>query len=184
MRITGGTAKGQQLKIPKSKLVRPTTDRIREAIFSMVASFEGAWERGLDLFAGTGAMGIEALSRDIGWVDFVDQEPRCCDIIRQNLVKLGFTTRAHVYCCSVNKALTFIAAQYDLIMMDPPYADKTLENILVQFDNAKYMNETSIIIIPHTSRMLLADRYGGLYRAREKRHGDTCISIYCREGSN
>jgi 16S rRNA (guanine966-N2)-methyltransferase len=184
MRITGGTAKGQQLKIPKSKLVRPTTDRIREAIFSMVASFEGAWERGLDLFAGTGAMGIEALSRDIGWVDFVDQEPRCCDIIRQNLVKLGFTTRAHVYCCSVNKALTFIAAQYDLIMMDPPYADKTLENILVQFDNAKYMNETSIIVIPHTSRMLLADRYGGLYRARKKRHGDTCISIYCREGSN
>jgi 16S rRNA (guanine966-N2)-methyltransferase len=164
MRITGGTARGQQLKIPKSKL--------------------GEWDRGLDLFAGTGAMGIEALSRDIGWIDFVDQEPRCCDIIRQNLDKLGFTRRAHIYCCSVNKALTFITNQYDLIMMDPPYADKSLESILIQFDNAKYMNERSLIVIPHTSRMLLANRYGGLYLAREKRHGDTSISIYCREDSN
>jgi 16S rRNA (guanine(966)-N(2))-methyltransferase RsmD len=184
MRITGGTAKGQQLKIPKSKLVRPTTDRVRQAIFSMLASFEGGWDRGLDLFAGTGALGIEALSRDIGWVDFVDLEPRCCAIIKQNLDSMGFTQRAHVYCCSVNKALSFIADQYDIILMDPPYADKTLEDILLQFDNARYIDERTMIVIPHSSRTFLADRYGRLSLAKMRRHGDTSISIYFREGDN
>ena len=97
MRITGGTAKGHQLKVPNSKLVRPTTDRAREAVFSILASLATSWSRGLDLFAGTGALGIEALSRDVEWVDFVDQDHRCCAIIKQNLEKVGLAARAHVY---------------------------------------------------------------------------------------
>jgi 16S rRNA (guanine966-N2)-methyltransferase len=108
MRITGGVARGQQLKVPQNGLVRPTTDRVREAIFSILASLCSHWSRGLDLYAGSGALGIEALSRNTEWVDFVDREPRICAIIKQNLRKVGFSQKAHVYCCSVAKALTFL----------------------------------------------------------------------------
>ena len=93
MRITGGIAKGQQLKVPRKGPVRPTTDRVREAIFSMVPPLTDQWSRGLDLYAGTGALGIEALSRNAEWVDFVDNQPKCCAIIKQNLRRLDFHKR-------------------------------------------------------------------------------------------
>jgi 16S rRNA (guanine966-N2)-methyltransferase len=184
MRITGGAAKGLQLKFPPKSQIRPTTGRVREAIFSILASLASRWSRILDLYAGTGALGIEALSRDADWVDFVDQEPRCCAIIKQNLEKAGFAQKAHVYCRSVSKALTFLDGNYDIIFADPPYSDTTIGNLLMQLDSSKYINEESLIVIPHASRSPLADRYGKLHSIKERRHGDTCISIYCREGYN
>ena len=81
MRITGGSARGQILKTLPGLLVRPTTDKAREAIFSMLSSLAGDWSRVLDLFAGTGALGIEALSREAGYADFVDQNGKCCQIL-------------------------------------------------------------------------------------------------------
>jgi 16S rRNA (guanine966-N2)-methyltransferase len=184
MRITGGTAKGLQLKFPPKSQIRPTTDMVREAIFSILASLASRWSRILDLYAGTGALGIEALSRDADWVDFVDQEPRCCAIIKQNLEKSWFAQKAHVYCCNVSKALTFLDGNYDIIFADPPYSDTTIGNLLMQLDNSKYINDESLIVIPHASRSPLADSYGGWHSVKERRHGDTCISIYCREGYN
>jgi 16S rRNA (guanine966-N2)-methyltransferase len=184
MRITGGVAKGLQLKFPSKSQIRPTTDRVREAIFSILASLVGHWSRILDLYAGTGALGIEALSRDADWVDFVDQEPRCCAIIKQNLGKAGFTQKSHVYCCNVSKALTFLDGDYDIIFLDPPYSDMTIGNLLMQLDSSKYISDESLIVIPHASRSPLADGYGKLHSIKERRHGDTCISIYCREGCN
>ena len=112
MRITGGIAKGQQLKLPVHVKLRPTTDRVREAIFSLLTSYDCDWEKVLDLYAGTGALGIEALSRGAGWADFVDREPRCCAIIKQNLEKVGFKQNAHVYCSQVSKALTFLGSAF------------------------------------------------------------------------
>jgi 16S rRNA (guanine(966)-N(2))-methyltransferase RsmD len=182
MRITGGVAKGLQLKFPPKSDIRPTTDRVREAIFSILASRDSRWSRALDLYAGTGALGIEALSRGIDWVDFVDQQPRCCAIIKQNLEKAGFTQKAHVYCSNVSKALTFLEGNYDIIFMDPPYSDTTTGNMLMQLDKSKYINDESLIVIPHASRAPLAESYGGWCLTKERRHGDTTISIYCREG--
>jgi 16S rRNA (guanine(966)-N(2))-methyltransferase RsmD len=184
MRITGGVAKGLQLKFPTKSQIRPTTDRVREAIFSILASRASRWSRALDLYAGTGALGIEALSRDAGWVDFVDQEPRCCAIIKQNLEKARFAQKAHVYCCNVSKALAFLEGNYDIIFMDPPYSDTTTGNLLMQLDKSKYINDESLIVIPHASRSPLAESYGEWRLIKERRHGDTTISIYCREGYN
>ena len=178
MRITGGVARGQQLKVPKTDLVRPTTDRVREAIFSIIASLTSHRSRGLDLFAGSGALGIEALSRDAEWVDFVDQAPKCCAIIKQNLQKVGFTQRAHVYCCSVAKALAFLEDRYDVIFMDPPYSDPSINHMATQLANSKIVDGKSLIIISHASRSPLQDSYDGLSLIKEKRYGDTCISIY------
>jgi 16S rRNA (guanine966-N2)-methyltransferase len=178
MRITGGVARGQQLKVPKTDLVRPTTDRVREAIFSIITSIASNWSRGLDLFAGSGALGIEALSRDIEWIDFVDQAPKCCATIKQNLQKLGFTQKAHIYCCSVTKALTFLKDKYDIIFMDPPYSDPSINHMAIQLANSGIIDEESLVIISHASRSPLQDNYDGLSLIKEKQYGDTCISIY------
>lgn len=181
MRITGGTAKGQQLKIPRNRLVRPTTDRVREAIFSILASLTSHWSRGLDLYAGTGALGIETLSRDADWVDFVDQEPRCCAIIKQNLEKVGFLQKAHIYCCSITKALTFLNSKYDIIFMDPPYEDPSISSLVTQLAASKLVGNESLIVASHASRFPLDHSYDGLSLIKERRYGDTCISIYHKE---
>jgi len=181
MRITGGIAKGQQLKVPKNGLVRPTTDRVREAIFSILASLTSHPSRALDLFAGTGALGIEALSRDAEWADFVDQQPKSCAIIKQNLHKVGFSQKAHVYCCSVTKALTFLDTKYDIVFMDPPYSDQSTNNVVTQMANSKIIDDKSVVVISHASRFPLQPSYDGLSLVKEKRYGDTCISIYRKE---
>jgi 16S rRNA (guanine966-N2)-methyltransferase len=183
MRITGGTARGQVLKVPRND-IRPTTDRTREAIFSMLASRAEGWERGLDLYAGTGALGIEALSREMEWVDFVDQNVETCAIIKQNLGKMGFADRAHVYCMSVSKAMTILESKYDVIFLDPPYADDKVGDLLVNLDGAKYVTGATLVVVPHSSRSNLGDFYGALRRIKEKKHGDTCISIFRREAIN
>ena len=181
MRITGGTARGQQLKVPANRLVRPTTDRVREAIFSIVTSLTSHWSRGLDLYAGSGALGIEALSRDAGWIDFVDQEPRCFVIIKQNLEKVGFLQRAHIYCCSVAKALTFLSDKYDIIFADPLYSDQFINSLITQISSSRLVGDKSLVIVSHASRSPLYHRYDGLSLVKERRYGDTCISIYHKE---
>ncbi len=178
MRITGGTARGRQLKVPKTRVVRPTTDRVREAIFSILTSLVGQLSYALDLYAGSGALGIEALSRNAKWVDFVDQEPKCCATIKQNLERFGFSQKAHVYCCTVAKALNFLDNKYEVIFVDPPYFGKSIDTLLNQLAGSSVINDNSVVVISHTSRIRLQQRYDGLALIKERRYGDTCISIY------
>jgi len=181
MRITGGSAKGQILKTIPGMSLRPTTDKVREAIFSMLLSIAGSWKRGLDLFAGSGALGIEALSRDMQWIDFVDQNKKCCQVIEENLKKTGFKDRSHIYCCSVNKALGFLDSCYDLIFIDPPYADRTLGQLIFEIGAKEIVSADTLILASHSSRSLLENQYDTLVKLKEKRYGDTCISIYRKE---
>jgi len=182
LRITGGSARGQVIKTLPGLQVRPTTDKVREAIFSMLAHIAPNWQRGLDLFAGSGALVIEALSRESNWIDFVDQNNKCCQIIKQNLKKTGFAEKAHVYCCPVSKALGFLDNKYDVIFLDPPYADTTLDAIIRTLSESHLITANSVVTVSHSSRSNLADDYEGLNKIREKRYGDTCISIYQKEG--
>jgi len=184
MRVTGGSAKGQQLILPRKFNIRPTTDRTREAIFSILASLANSWTRGLDLFAGTGALGLEALSRDMEWVDFVDQEPQCCAIIKQNLEKLGLAQNARIHCCSVLKALTFLENEYDIVFMDPPYSDMSIKGLVAQLDSSKLIGDSTLIVVSHSSRVQMSDRYGSLHITKKKRYGDTGLSVYRREAYN
>jgi 16S rRNA (guanine(966)-N(2))-methyltransferase RsmD len=108
MRVIAGTAKGHHLIGPDRRLTRPATDLVRGAIFSMLEGLAADWSLVLDLFSGTGAMGIEALSRGAGWADFVDRQRRCCDIIKQNLEKTHLSAMARVYCLEVDKAITLL----------------------------------------------------------------------------
>ena len=184
MRITGGSARGRNIKALPGLLIRPTTDKVREAIFSMLASLAADWSRGLDLFAGTGALGIEALSRGAEWVDFVDQNRKSCQIVSQNLKETGFSDSAHVYCSTVMKALGFLEHEYGLIFLDPPYSDTSLGNYLDIIGQSKLISQDSIILASHATRSALDDQYAGLSKIKEKRYGDTCISIYQKKAAS
>ena len=181
MRVIAGKAKGHQLKAPKRTTTRPATDLVRGAIFSILESTTDNWSLVLDLFAGSGALGIEALSRGADWVDFVDQEPRCCDIIRQNLEKTRFSAQAHVYCCTVEKAISFIDKEYDIILMDPPYSNLAIGNLITQLATSRVIGTNSIVVVTHSPQLNLDSTYAPLHLIKHRRHGDSCIEIYKKE---
>jgi len=184
LRVIAGKAKGHQLRVPKGSIVRPATDLVRGAIFSILENITSDWARVLDLFAGSGALGIEALSRGADWVDFVDRERRCCDIIRQNLEKTKLGAQAHVYCCSVAKALSFLDKEYSIVLMDPPYTNSSIGNLVAQLATSKLVGTDSILVVTHSPRLSLESAYGALELAKEHRHGDSCIAVYRKEDRN
>ena len=108
MRIIAGKAKGQYIKSPKGIYIRPTSDLIRGALFSILESMTTDWSSVLDLYAGTGSMGLEALSRGAGWADFVEQNPRCYAVIKHNLDHAGLSAQAHVYHLSAIKSISLL----------------------------------------------------------------------------
>ncbi len=181
MRVIAGTAKGHRLKVAKGTITRPATDLVRGAIFSILETTTGDWEQVLDLFSGSGALGIEALSRGAGWVDFVERQPRCCAIIRENLEKTKLAAQAHVYCCSVAKALSFLDKEYSIILMDPPYSDSSIGNVVTQLATSKLVGAGSIVVVTHSPHLPLNSTYATLNLIKEHRHGDSCIAVYRKE---
>ena len=182
MRVIAGKAKGHQLKVAKGTITRPATDLVRGAIFSILETITSDWSQVLDLFAGSGALGIEALSRGAGWVDFVEQVPRCCDIIRQNLEKTKLASHAHIYCCSVAKALTFLDKEYNIILMDPPYSNSSIGNTVTHLATSKLVGASTIVVVTHSPHLPLNSTYAPLNLIKHHRHGDSCIAVYQKEG--
>jgi len=181
MRIIAGTAKGHRLKGPKGTSTRPATDLVRGAIFSILETSNCDWSQVLDLFSGSGALGIEALSRGAGWVDFVEHNPQCCGIIRQNLEKTKLTDLAHIYCCNVAKALSFLDKEYSIILMDPPYSNSSIGSLVTQLANSKLVGTNSIVVVTHSPHFPLNSTYATLNLIKERRHGDSCIAVYQKE---
>lgn len=180
LRVITGTAKGTFLQVPDTGL-RPATELVRGAIFSILENMTDDWSVVLDLFSGSGAIGIEALSRGAGWVDFVDHERKCCDIIKKNLEKTGFSMQSRVYCCTIEKALTVLDKTYKIILVDPPYKDKNLGNLLVKIINSRLVGENTILVSTHVTRLKLPGQLGDWNLKKERRHGDSTISIYQEE---
>lgn len=183
MRIIAGKAKGHRLKVPKGTATRPATDLVRGAIFSILETTTNDWSLVLDLFAGSGALGIEALSRGAGWVDFVDREPRCCGIIKQNLEKTKLAAQAHIYCCSVAKALSFLNKEYSIILIDPPYSNSSIGSLVTQLATSKLVGKSSIVVVTHSPHLPLKSTYATLNLVKEHRHGDSCIAVYQKEAN-
>jgi 16S rRNA (guanine(966)-N(2))-methyltransferase RsmD len=183
MRVIAGSAKGFRLKVPKKLATRPATELVRGAIFSILETMADDWSQVLDIFSGSGSLGIEALSRGAGWIDFVEKEPRCCAIIRDNLEKTGFDTQAHVYCTSVTRAIAFLDKEYDIILMDPPYSDMSIGNTVNQLAGSGLVGEKTTLIFTHSPRLSVEPVYGSLRLVKEHRHGDSMIAIY-RKGED
>ena len=181
MRVIAGRAKGHQLKAPKRTATRPATDLVRGAIFSILETTTADWSRVLDLFSGSGALGIEALSRGAGWVDFVEHEPLCCRIIRENLEKTRLSAKAHVYCCRVAKALSFLEEEYSIILIDPPYSDPSIGSLLQQLASSRLVGPETIVVVTHSPHLPLESNYPPLRAIKERRHGDSCIKVFQKE---
>jgi 16S rRNA (guanine966-N2)-methyltransferase len=181
MRVIAGIAKGHHLKFPKGTKTRPATDLVRGAIFSILENMDSGWAEVLDLFSGSGAMGIEALSRGAGWVDFVELEHRCCGIIRENLESTKLAAQAKVYCCNVVRAISFLDKEYDIILMDPPYTNRSIGDIITQLATSKLVGIKTTVVITHSPKLTLNQNYDCIKMIKEHRHGDSCISIYRKE---
>jgi len=181
VRVIAGTVKGFPIKMPKGTPTRPATELVRGAIFSILTSSVDDWSRVLDLFSGSGSLGIEALSRGAGSVDFVDQESRCCAIIKENLEKTGFSAQARVHCTTVGRAINSFNDEFDIVLMDPPYKDTGIGIIIEQLAASKAVGPDTTVVITHSSRFKFQRQYGELFMKREIRHGDSTITIFRKE---
>jgi 16S rRNA (guanine966-N2)-methyltransferase len=183
MRVIAGRAKGKGLKSPRDA-TRPTTGLVRGAIFSILQPMVSKSWRVLDLYAGSGALGIEALSRGAGWADFVEHDPRCCAVIKENLKRTGFASQAKVYCCSVNRALSMLSGVYDIILLDPPYSDSSLANTLSNLFSSQLVGAGSTIVVQCSSHQTLPPEIWRFHLVKSRYYGDTCLSIYQQEDNN
>jgi 16S rRNA (guanine966-N2)-methyltransferase len=184
MRVIAGEAKGFHLKGPAGSFTRPMADKIKGALFSMLASLGVDPERVLDLYAGTGAIGIEALSRGAGYAEFVEQNRAAAEVVRANLAHTKFADRAAVHLLPV---LAFVqaaeragaaAAPFDLVVLDPPYADPEIVPTLRRVGMSPLVQSGAVVAIGHSPRVALPERTGRLARLRERCHGDSCFSVY------
>jgi len=183
VRVIGGVARGRHLKAPRGMRTRPMADKIREALFSMLASLQIRPRRVLDLYAGSGAIGIEALSRGAQWVDFVDMSSAACTVIRQNLENTGFRDRAAVHCMPVRSFLARVREPYDCVIMDPPYADPTILETMALLARSAAVQPGTVLILGHSPRLLLPPFHAGWRQLRDRCHGDSCVAIYQLEAS-
>ena len=181
MRIVAGEFRGRKLHTPKGAQIRPTTDRVREAIFSIIASHVPDASV-LDLFAGTGALGLEALSRGAAQAVFVDRSTDAVRLIRANVELCRVEDRARVVQGSVVQVIQRLANQgeaFHLIFMDPPYGKGCVEETLLQLDKVAYA--TVLVVAEHHVKDVLPQRLGEWLRTRERRYGDTAVSFFVKD---
>jgi 16S rRNA (guanine966-N2)-methyltransferase len=178
MRVTTGSAKGRNLKGPPSHGTRPMSDKIRQAVFSALGSLGVEPERVLDLYAGTGAIGIEALSRGASHADFVEMTSAAAAVIRENLERTGLSDRGVVHRQSVQSYLHRKTTPYDLVVVDPPYADPTIADTLRQLGESTLVQSGTVVVLGHWPRLELSEQIGTLQLLKRRCHGDSCFSIF------
>jgi 16S rRNA (guanine966-N2)-methyltransferase len=183
LRIIAGKFRGRRLKSPPSAQTRPTSDRLRETLFNILAPrIEGA--RVLDLCAGTGAVGIEALSRGARDVTFIDQSRKMCALIETNLTSLS--VESDLYEIVVSEAVDYLrrrtkdeALGFDIIFFDPPYATDYETALRTIGEHAsQFLNAGGIVIVEHHKKKLLPDKFNCLTRYRELKQGDSVLGFY------
>jgi len=183
VRVIAGTARGRRLKGGSERGLRATSDLVRGAIFDILHSIAADLSRVLDLYAGTGALGIEALSRGAAWCDFVEKESRSCRLIQDNLEASGLTEKAAVLRLPAERVLTKLSSQYSLILADPPYQDEKADKVLESIAASPLVGPATVIVFEHSKRKTPPGMLGNLSLTTSRRHGDTVISIYRSGGS-
>lgn len=179
MRVIGGEARGRPLKAPRNQSrTRPMADKIREAAFSSMDAFGIAPDRVLDLYSGSGSVGIEALSRGAVEADFVDRDRIACQTVRDNLRTTGFETRARVHQMAVEKFIGQVSEPYDLVILDPPYADPAIVDTIRLLSESAAIGEESVVLLGHWPRLEIPERIGRLGLLRQRCHGDSCFAIF------
>ena len=179
MRIIGGEARGRVVRLPAGSRIRPTADRIKESLFNILHSVEGSFF--LDLFAGSGNVGLEALSRGARFTAFVEKDIRLVRALQGSLVQLGFAARAEVIAADAESGLRRLVQRgdrFDLIFTDPPYDQGLVLETLAWPDMRKALAENGIVVLQHSAR----EKPDGLQTqpwvvADQRRYGDTVLSF-------
>lgn len=198
MRVIAGSARGRPLRAPEGGQVRPTEDKVKGALFSLLEAlayklgFEPdvdergrerfaaakAWPRVLELYAGSGALGIEALSRGADWADFVESNERTRRVLLANLRATGLADRAAVHGLPAERAASTLAGRYDLILADPPYADARAAEVLADLAASPRVADRTVLVWEHHASLRPPAQLGGLRLWRTRRHGGTAVSVY------
>lgn len=180
MRVITGTARGRKLQTLEGSDVRPTTDRVKEAVFSII-HFQLPCANVADIFAGSGQMGIEALSRGAKKVTFVDSASASLDVIRQNLRTTGFTGQSDVVAADAESFLTRTAERFDIILLDPPYDMGYGEKLLPLL--GKVLADEGVVLFEHSKAEELPDRAGGLVKTKDYRYGKVVVTKFVKDES-
>lgn len=179
MRVITGSAKGHRLKGPPDLGTRPMLDRVKESLFAILSGYDVIQGRVLDLFAGTGSLGIEFLSRGAEWADFVEQRRDVCAVIADNLRHTKLTGRARVHHIPVERFIAGgVAEPYDIIMIDPPYASPTIETTIEAIAASNLRKSGTILVVGHWPRLAVREDYGCFHQLTSRRIGDSSFSIY------
>ena len=177
MRVITGKARGVQLKTPDGMLTRPTADRVKEALFSII-NFDLPGARILDLFAGTGQLGIEALSRGAEKAVFVDHREDACKIVRENLRRTKLEKDGTVVRCDYMEYLSRCKEKFDIILLDPPYAEVFLENSLKRITEIDILQSNGIIVTERPLDKELSWESNAFERSKDYKYGKTVVTIF------
>jgi len=178
LRIVAGTLRGRRIKAPEGDSTRPTSERVREALFNLIGPVpEGA--RVLDLYAGSGALGIEAMSRGAGRVVFVERDPRVRLLIEENLAGLGLERQARVEGVDAGSAAAFAEGPFDLVLADPPYGAADLAALLERAGRA--IAPDGVVAVEQAAGGELPEPPESLALWKDRRYGSTRIVLYVRQ---
>jgi len=178
LRIAGGSARGLPLTEPRGLRLRPTSGLVREAVFNILGE-QVTGASVLDLFAGTGALGIEALSRGASRAVFIDAAQASCQAILQSLARAGFSDAAVVLRGRLPVALRTVAGRFDVVTMDPPYDSDAAEPTLIELH--EFVQPQGVVVYEHGSRYNPPERPAGLRLLERRVYGDSAIALYAHQ---
>ena len=180
MRVIAGSARGVQLKTPNGMHTRPTIDRVKEALFSII-HFDIPGATVLDLFGGTGQLGIEALSRGAKRCIFIDNSDSACGLIKENLKKTKLEDAATVHRCDYADYLRKTAEKFNIVILDPPYAEVFLENALKMITEIDILQSGGIIVTERPVGKALDLDIQGFVRSKDYKYGSVLLTLFRKE---
>ena len=182
MRITGGQVRGRHLASLKGLQIRPSSDLVRQAIFNLIGQ-DTFGKKVLDLFAGTGSLGIEALSRGAMEALFIDNSIRAIKLINTNLKKCGYEALGSIMKKDLGRGLprnrTFISKRFDLVFTDPPYRKGFLPPLLKELSEINVLAPSTLVVTESSQNDPLPEAFGELQRIKNRTYGETNINVYC-----
>lgn len=180
MRVITGVAKGRKIKAPKGMNTRPTSDKVKESMFNIIGHIDSEASV-LDLFAGSGNVGIEFLSRGAKECVFIDGNTESIKVINENINTLGFEKQSSVFKNTVERSLDVLSRKkrkFDYIFMDPPYNKDLVEPIIEKIVSMGLLKKDGMMIAEHETRTEIKDEFSNLIRFDQRKYGDTTISFY------
>jgi len=180
MRIIAGSLRGRKLKSPKGNDIRPTNDKVKEAVFDIIYQFVPEDYVAMDVFAGSGSLGLEAISRGASRVFFSDESRESLSLVRDNVKICGVEDKVIYLSGDFKRNIARVKEPVDVYFLDPPYANGYIVPALKAIDESDVINPDGIVVCEHSAKDLLEDRYPGFTKVKDRKYGTVGLTIYQR----